>query len=192
MDTYCARHCISDCSRVAGVWRAKVRRPAEHNCPAQRASEGCAERALGPGAAPSETSVSASSWQKSKVSRRGRSAAMTATRATMGCATTTKKSTRTAAGFPATEDKGAKVKARVTGEAGGRELVPRGHRAKSGGLTMRGAEVFGVGPAALDRAGVPDPAPPQPPDLPPTPVPEPGIPPEPDLPPGTPPPKPIT
>jgi hypothetical protein len=31
------------------------------------------------------------------------------------------KSTRTAAGFPAAEDKGAKVKARVTG---GRELVP--------------------------------------------------------------------
>jgi len=194
MDTYCARRRISDCSRVAAVWRAKVRRPAEHNCPAQRASERRAKRALGPRAAPSEISVSASSWQRSKLSRRGRSAAVTATRATTGCAITTKISTRTrmAAGFPATGDKGAKVKARVTGEAGGRELVPRGHRVKSGGLTMRGAEVFGVGLAALDRAGAPDPAPPQPPDLPPTPVPEPGIPPEPDLPPGTPPPKPIT
>ena len=93
---------------------------------------------------------------------------------------------------PGDRGQGAKVKARVTGEAGGRELVPRGHRVKSGGLTMRGAEVFGVGLAALDRAGAPDPAPPQPPDLPPTPVPQPGIPPEPDLPPGTPPPKPIT
>jgi hypothetical protein len=117
---------------------------------------------------------------------------MTATRATTACATTPKKSTRTAAGFPAAEDKGAKVKARVTGEAGGTELDPRGYRVKRGGLTMRGAEVFRVGLAGLDRAGVPDPAPPQPPDLPPNPVPEPGIPPEPDLPPGTPPPKPIT
>ena len=133
MDTYCARRRISDHSRVAAVWRAKVRRPAEHNCPAQRAPEGCAERALGPRAAPSETSVSArgSSWQKSKLSRRGRSAAMTATRATTACAITPKKREHEDGSWvPGGRGQGREGQSKGYGRSGGNGTGPSGLQSK--------------------------------------------------------------